>query len=213
MNLTEVCNALGVSRSGYHAHLSKSQRQRRMQDARLALEVREAFQASRCTYGSPRLVRCLRAQGLRHGKNRIARLMREQLLQVRQKRRFVPRTTLTDKASPVAPNHLLQRPAPTPTKSGSPRSPTCPLAKAGSTSPPRSTSTAAASSAGDLPALGGPVDDDLAEAAEGGIDGRGGGAKAESDLGDDVFLGLGAVINGLRGGGVAYGGGAGDVLE
>ena len=113
MNLTEVCNALGVSRSGYHAHLCKSQRQRRMQDARLALEVREAFQASRCTYGSPRLVRCLRAQGLRHGKNRIARLMREQLLQVRQKRRFVPRTTLTDKASPVAPNHLLQRPAPT----------------------------------------------------------------------------------------------------
>ena len=113
MNLTEVCDVLGVSRSGYHAHLRKSQRQRRTQDALLALEVREAFAASRCTYGSPRLVRCLRAQGLRHGKNRIARLMREQLLTVRQKRRFVPRTTLTDKTSPVAPNHLLQRPAPT----------------------------------------------------------------------------------------------------
>lgn len=112
MNLAKACQALNVSRSGYHAHLHKHQRPRRHQDAQLATEIRAAFTASRSTYGSPRLVHCLRAKGLHHGKNRIARLMREQHLRVRQKRRFVPRTTVANKTSPVAPNHLLKRSEP-----------------------------------------------------------------------------------------------------
>lgn len=112
MNLSFACQALSVSRSGYHAHRRKHERPRRRQDARLATEIRAAFAASRNTYGSPRLVHALRGKGLRHGKNRIARLMREQHLAVRQKRRFVPRTTVTDKTAPVAPNHLLRRSAP-----------------------------------------------------------------------------------------------------
>jgi len=57
-------------------------------------------------------VHALRAKGLRHGNNRIARLMREQNLRVRQKRRFVPRTTVADKTAAAAPNHLLQRSSP-----------------------------------------------------------------------------------------------------
>ena len=112
MRLTEACDTLNVSRSGYHAHLRKHQRPRRSQDTQLATEIHAAFTASRSTYGSPRLVHALRAKGLRHGNNRIARLMREQHLRVRQKRRFVPRTTVTNKTSPVAPNHLLKRSAP-----------------------------------------------------------------------------------------------------
>ncbi|MBK8091022.1 MAG: IS3 family transposase [Verrucomicrobiaceae bacterium] len=105
MNLAQACQTLGVSRSGFHAHLHKHQRPRRRQDAQLATEIRAAFTASRGTYGSPRLVRALRDKGLHHGNNRIARLMREQNLRVRQKRRFVPRTTVTDKTAAVAPNH------------------------------------------------------------------------------------------------------------
>jgi putative transposase len=112
MNLTEVCRTLEVSRSGYQAHLRKPQRMRRMQDALLAREVHEAFVSSRRTYGSPRLCQVLRRQGLRHGKNRIARLMRQQGLRVHQKRRFVPRTTVTDQDCVPAANHLLGRPAP-----------------------------------------------------------------------------------------------------
>lgn len=112
MNLTEACHTLGVSRSGYHAHLRKPQLKRHIQDAQLATEIHDAFNASRRTYGSPRLVHALRAKGLRHGKNRIARLMRQEQLQPLQKRRFVPRTTVADKTSTPAPNHLLERPAP-----------------------------------------------------------------------------------------------------
>jgi putative transposase len=112
MSLTEACHTLEVTRSGYHAHLRKPQGTRRVQDAALARELQEAFVASRCTYGSPRLRQVLRRKGLCHGKNRIARLMRQQGLRVRQKRRFVPRTTLTDKNMVPAANHLLKRVAP-----------------------------------------------------------------------------------------------------
>jgi transposase InsO family protein len=112
MNLAKACQALGVSRSGYHAHLRKHQCPRRRQDLLLATELRAAFSSSRSTYGSPRLMHALRAKGLRHGNNRIARLMREQNLRVRQKRRFVPRTTIADKTAAAAPNHLLQRSVP-----------------------------------------------------------------------------------------------------
>jgi putative transposase len=109
MNLSEACKALEVSRSGFYAHRCKSAGKRRTQDATLAAEVQQAFVASRRTYGSPRIMHALRRQGQRHGKNRIARLMRQQGCQVHQKRRFVPRTTVVDKASPVAPNHLRTR--------------------------------------------------------------------------------------------------------
>jgi transposase InsO family protein len=112
INLTEACDSLEVSRSGYHAHLRKPQRPRRVQDALIAGELQEAFLSSRRTYGSPRLRQALRAKGLRHGKNRIARLMRQEGLRVRQKRRYLPRTTLTDKNSVPAANHLLKRAAP-----------------------------------------------------------------------------------------------------
>jgi putative transposase len=110
MNLAKACQALGVSRSGYHAHLRKHEPPRRCQDAQLAIEIRAAFTASCSTYGSPRLMHALCSKGLRHGNNRIARLMREQHLRVRQKGRFVPRTTVADKTATAAPNHLLQRP-------------------------------------------------------------------------------------------------------
>jgi transposase InsO family protein len=113
MNLTEACLALEVSRSGYHDHLRKPRGKRRQQDQLLACALREEFALSRQTYGSPRLVAALRQRGLRHGKNRVSRLMREQHLHVRQKRRFVPRTTQADKASHPSPNLLGAQPAPT----------------------------------------------------------------------------------------------------
>lgn len=110
MNFAKACQVLGVSRSGYHAHLRKHEPPRRCQDAQLAIEIRAAFTASCSTYGSPRLMHALCSKGLRHGNNRIARLMRELHLRVRQKSRFVPRTTVADKTATAAPNHLLQRP-------------------------------------------------------------------------------------------------------
>jgi len=109
----ELCAALGVSRAGFYGHLQKPARPRRQEDQRLAGQIREAFLASRQTYGTPRLQVDLAAQGARHGRRRIARLMRRQALRPRQKRAFVPRTTDSSQTRRPAPPRLLDAPKPT----------------------------------------------------------------------------------------------------
>jgi transposase InsO family protein len=73
----------------------------------LLAHVRSAFALSNGTYGSPRMTRELRDDGLTVGRRRTARLMRENGLQARQKRRF-KRATDSHHAWPVAPNLLDQ---------------------------------------------------------------------------------------------------------
>lgn len=107
-----LAQALEVSPSGYYSHHHKGQRPRAEQDRILEQQIQQAFQASRATYGSPRIRACLQRKGFRHGKNRVARLMRQLGLRARQKRRFVPRTTQSDHDQPLAPNWLAKVPAP-----------------------------------------------------------------------------------------------------
>jgi transposase InsO family protein len=79
----------------------------------LAEVVQDCFQASRQTYGTPRLREDLRELGHRVGRRRIGRLMRQQDLHTKQKRRFVPRTTDSRHGKAVASPVLLTREAPT----------------------------------------------------------------------------------------------------
>jgi transposase InsO family protein len=74
--------------------------------------IKPIFTQSRRTYGSPRVTAALRRDGERCGKNRVARLMRENQLKARQKRRFVPHTTQSNHDLPIAPNWLAKVPAP-----------------------------------------------------------------------------------------------------
>jgi len=107
-----LAQALEVSPSGYYAHRHKAQGVRQQQDQKLVEQIRPIFQASRRTYGSPRIQAALHRAGVRCGKNRVARLMRLNQLRARQKRRFVPRTTQSDHDQPIAPNWLAKVPAP-----------------------------------------------------------------------------------------------------
>ncbi len=68
---------------------------------------------SRQTYGCPRVTAALRQGGVRGGKNRVARLMREHALRPRQKcRRWRPVTTDSSHRQPVAENWLAKVPTP-----------------------------------------------------------------------------------------------------
>jgi len=102
-----LCRVLGVSQSGYFAWKGRPASQRQRDDMVLLAHVRSAFALSNGTYGSPRMTRELQDGGLSVGRRRTARLMRENGLQARQKRRF-KRTTDSDHAWPVAPNLLEQ---------------------------------------------------------------------------------------------------------
>ena len=105
--VTRLCQVLGVSQSGYFAWRSRPASQRQREDLVLLTHIRSAFARSHETYGSPRVTRELQDEGLPVGRRRTARLMRENGLKARQKRRFM-RTTDSHHAFPVASNLLEQ---------------------------------------------------------------------------------------------------------
>ncbi len=106
--VTVLCETLGVSRSGYYAWLSRPPSARTTEDARLATELAAAHEKSRGTYGSPRLHRDLAARGHRVGRQRVERLMRENGIVAKRRRRF-RRTTDSNHSNPIAPNLLARR--------------------------------------------------------------------------------------------------------
>ncbi len=73
----KMSEVLGVNRSGYYAYQERAESPRAKENERLGSLIRMIWSRSRELYGSPRITAELRSQGLRCGKNRIARLMRE----------------------------------------------------------------------------------------------------------------------------------------
>ena len=130
-----LCRVLGVGQSGYFAWRGRLVCRRQRDDMVLLTHVRAAFALSEGSYGSPRMTRELRNGGLKVGRRRIARLMRENRLRARQKRRF-KRTTDSHHAWPVAANLLDQDFTATGPDKTSVRHLKCGRAKVGCTSPP-----------------------------------------------------------------------------
>jgi len=106
--IATTCSLLGVSRSGFYAWQSRPESAHTVEDRKLAVLVREAHERSRKTYGSPRVQFELAESGLRISKKRVARLMQEQQLVARQRRRYKC-TTMSEHDQPVAPNLLDRR--------------------------------------------------------------------------------------------------------
>ena len=103
-----MSKVLEVSRAGFYAWRRRPEAMRVVADRRLAVEVAAIHAESRQRYGSPRVHAELRGRGQKTSRKRVARLMRQQGLRARHKRRF--RTT-TDSAHafPVAPNRLKRQ--------------------------------------------------------------------------------------------------------
>ncbi len=86
-----LCEALGVSRSGFHAWLVREPSARARADQKLGASVRASFIASYRTYGARRVWHDLLAEGHSCGLHRIERLMRQQALKARPRRRGLPK--------------------------------------------------------------------------------------------------------------------------
>jgi transposase InsO family protein len=97
-NVKRVCALLEVSRAAYYAHRADSPSTRQLVDQELTEHIRQAHQRSKGRYGAPRIHAQLRRDGHRHGRKRIARLMRAAGLHGRTPRRF-KRTTIADPAA------------------------------------------------------------------------------------------------------------------
>lgn len=104
-SVSRMCSLLGVSRSGFYAWRGRPPSEHSREDDRLRVLVREAHERSRRTYGSPRVLVELAAQGVRTSRKRIVRLMQTEGLVARKRRRYKC-TTMSDHDQPVAANLL-----------------------------------------------------------------------------------------------------------
>ena len=101
-----MCGALGVSRGGFYAWLTRPPSQRSRSNEALADKVRASFIGSDRTYGARRVWRDVLAEGALCGLHRIERLMRQQALRARPRRRRLPSDSGERQADAVAPNVL-----------------------------------------------------------------------------------------------------------
>ena len=97
---------LAISHSGFYKWMGRAPSQRNQDDTRLTCLIRESFELSERTYGSPRVWHDLRALGKSCGPNRVIRLMHQAELQARHKRRRLPGDTGSRLKNHIAPNHL-----------------------------------------------------------------------------------------------------------
>ena len=102
-----MCQVLGMSASGYYAWCRRSESAHAHRDRQLRVLVRASFDASKQRYGSPRIHEDLLEQEIRVSRKRVIRLMQEDGLKARARKRFKC-TTMSDHDQPVAAN-LLDR--------------------------------------------------------------------------------------------------------
>jgi putative transposase len=101
-----LCEALGVSRGGFYAWLTRPRSQRSRSDEKLGVKVRASFLASDRTYGARRVWRDLLTEGMSCGLHRIERLMRLQALKAHPRLRRRPPDLGERPATAVAANVL-----------------------------------------------------------------------------------------------------------
>jgi transposase InsO family protein len=106
--IERMCRVLGVGRSGYYAWRSRPASQRARANEILLEKIQAEYQASRATYGSPRIHATLQRQGVRCSRKRIARLMQLHQIRARTRKKRRPVTTQREAGAIPAPNLLNQ---------------------------------------------------------------------------------------------------------
>lgn len=103
-----MCRVLEVSVAGFYAYLKRPPSFRALMDEVLMAHIRIAFVESGETYGAPRVLRELQEAGVPTSTKRVARLMREDGLVARPKKRRRVSTTDSNHGDPIAPNLLAR---------------------------------------------------------------------------------------------------------
>ena len=104
-----MCEILKVSRSGYYAWRTRQPSRRKKANEELLKRIREIHTQSRKLYGSPRITAELNEEGVRCGKNRVARIMKAHSIRADVKKRRFRRTTDSRHEYALAANMLIDR--------------------------------------------------------------------------------------------------------
>ena len=103
-----LCEALGVSRSGFYAWLRRGPSTRSRREEMLSAKIRASFADSDRTYGARRVWHDLLAAGIECGLHAIERLMRRSGLRARPRRRRLP-IDLGDRSTAAISANVLER--------------------------------------------------------------------------------------------------------
>jgi transposase InsO family protein len=106
--LKRMCEVLLASRAGFYAWLKKPESKRKKEDKKLLAKIKESFERSRKNYGYRRVQEGLEAQNEPVDKHRIARLMKENNLKPKTRKRFKV-TTDSKHNKPVYENKLQRQ--------------------------------------------------------------------------------------------------------
>ena len=107
--ITVLCRMLEVSRAGFYASIGRPPSARAVEDEKVAVLVREAHERSRRTYGSPRVhVELAETHQVFVSRKRVIRLMQQQGLKARVRKRFKC-TTNSDHDQPVGASSTILR--------------------------------------------------------------------------------------------------------
>jgi transposase InsO family protein len=103
-----MCKVLDVSRGGYYDWTRRPAGPRQEGQEKIVKEIRKAHQTSRGVYGSPRVHRELKDQGVNCCENTVAKLMKQHDIRAKTAKRFKVKTTDSSHAHPIAPDRLKQ---------------------------------------------------------------------------------------------------------
>ena len=92
-----------MSTSGYYQWKKNGQLKSMARKMEICKKIEEIFNASKSTYGSPRIFHELRSEGFSVSENTVAKYMREMGLDARLKKKYRVRTTNSNHEGPIAP--------------------------------------------------------------------------------------------------------------
>nr|WP_279230905.1 IS3 family transposase [Clostridium tyrobutyricum] len=106
-HVEKMCNLLDIKRGSYYAWIKRPEAERKKEDSILTIEIKRIHKESDGTYGFRRVTAQLKKEGIACGKNRVSRLMNENKIFSKLKRKYKA-TTYSEHNFNVAPNLLKQ---------------------------------------------------------------------------------------------------------
>jgi len=104
----KMAKVLKVSRSGYYKYINKKESLREKENKELTQVITEIYKRNRRIYGSPRIHAVLKKQGKKCSRKRVARIMRNNDIKAKAKKRWKITTKATKDPSKIAPNLVNQ---------------------------------------------------------------------------------------------------------
>jgi len=106
-HVEKMCHVLNISRSSYYNWKTSGKSMRKTENEKLLREIRHVYEKSRKNYGAPRITVDLNENGIKCGHNRVEKLMRENNIIAKTKKKYKV-TTNSKHNNPIAPDLLCK---------------------------------------------------------------------------------------------------------